>query len=249
MKIQSFGTTRPFLKLLVYGEPGAGKTVFAGQAMDSEHLGKVLFLPIEGGLISIADRNPDFIDIGRADDGTPNNRTLLDLEDLVWKLVNRAAGYEKYKTVVIDSVTDLQSRDLEEIVKSANRKDADVQLQDYGKDTTRMRRVLRMLRDAKLNVILTALARKEQGENDPAPTEVRPDLTQSLSNSIMGFMDFVWYLYRDKEDNRTILTQSKGAFRAKTRLPAYAELLGPYVKNPNLATMYSQLCEVTEKSK
>ncbi len=261
MKVNN-GIEKPRLKCLIYGKPGVGKTIMAGQAMDHPDLGEVLFLPIEGGLLSIADKDPKWIDVGKGPDGRPNGRTLANLEDLVWKLVTKAPGFAEYKTLVIDSVTDLQVRDLEDIVgeekkQTSSRDLGDIHIGDYGKDTARMRRILRMLRDSDLNVILTALSKEVIPEGKDKPTDAGPALTKSLAESIMGYMDFVWYLYvkqkvvegQPPEEVRTLLTQTRGVFRAKTRLPSFADKIGPLVQNPNLADLYTTLCAEMEKTK
>ena len=54
----------------------------------------------------------------------------------------------------------------------------------------------------------------------------------------MGYMDFVWFLYADKDGKRKLLTQPKGPYRAKTRGKVFAEAIGPVVENPDLADLY-----------
>lgn len=48
-----------YINLLVYGNPGAGKTVFAGSADDFEETGRTLFLDAEGGETSLFEFYPD----------------------------------------------------------------------------------------------------------------------------------------------------------------------------------------------
>lgn len=256
MQIYTPKVDQPLIKALLYGSPGVGKTTLASEAMDHPSLGQVLFLNIEGGLLTISHRRPNVIDIGRNEDGSPNGHALDDLEKVVWAIVNKEKGFEKFKTVVLDSVTELQVRDLEDVVaedkkKKPNRDITLVQRDDYGKNTTRMRRILRMLRDAPVNVIFTALAKKSVPEGGDAskPTSVTPHLTAALAESLMGYVDFLWYLYSDGDGVRTLLTQERGPFKAKTRQPQFADKIGVLVKNPNLATLYTQLCESIKESK
>lgn len=237
----------PLLNILVFGNPGCGKTFLAGTAMDHKKLGDVLFLSVEGGLLTIADRDYSAIDLGRDETGRPNGHTLKDLEDVVWKIVQKDKGFEKFKTVVLDSVTELQVRDLEDVVaeaqaKGKTRNQDELTQADYGKNTSRMRRILRMLRDAKMNVIITALAKEVIPEGASAPTAVIPSLTKALAESIMGYMDCCFYMYVDKEGGRKMLTQPRGPFRAKTRNSAFAESLGAVVENPTLPAIYDTLC-------
>jgi hypothetical protein len=248
------GSVKPNLNVLVYGPPGAGKTFFAASAMSHKDLSEVLFLNVEGGLLTIADREYSSVDLGRDDDGRPNGNTLKDLEDIVWKVVTKSPGFEKFKTLVLDSVTELQVRDLEDVIAEAKKKGKareidELTQNDYGKNTSRMRRILRMLRDANVNVIVTALAKQVTPEGQSVPSEIVPSLTKALAESIQGYMDFVWYLFPDKEGQRRLFTQPTGPVRAKTRHTAFAEKLGNQVVNPQLPAIYDLLCKTLKETK
>ena len=77
--------------------------------------------------------------------------------------------------------------------------------------------------------------------------ESKPNMTDKLCTSVMGYMDFVWYLYVaeeqlvDKDGNayaethRYLLTQPAGGFAAKTRGSSFARHIGPVIKDPNMA--------------
>lgn len=254
LNVNKAGTTKPSLNLLVYGPPGAGKTLLASTAMDHKDLSEVLFLNVEGGFLTIADREYTSIDLGRDDDGRPNGRTLKDLEDIVWKVVTKAEGFGKFKTLALDSVTELQVRDLEDLINEAKAKGKNKELdeigqQEYLKSTNRMRRILRMLRDANVHVIITALAKQITPEGATKPTEIVPSLTKALAENIQGYMDAVWYLYPDKDGQRRLLTQPLGPVRAKTRHTAFAEKLGAEVVNPKLPAIYDLLCKTLKETK
>src|SRR5690606_30534593 len=150
---------------------------------------------------------------------------------------------QRFRTFVIDSVTELQAVNIEEVVSESIEKEKrrgrvdrsidEPHLRDYGKSTNRLRRIIRWYKNLPVNVILTALPkyvyppRKEgQQEDDRQPIEVRPDVTDRLGNALMGLVDCVWYLYtedvRDENGNvvgksRFMLTQDSGPFRANTR--------------------------------
>ena len=97
---------------------------------------------------------------------------------------------------------ELQGINLEEIAKKRNRVD-DLQLQDYKVSTMHLRRILRWYRDLPVNLVLTALVHKQYPAGTDGivgdPVEIRPALTQKLSDAIMGFCDAVWYLYTAEE--------------------------------------------------
>jgi phage nucleotide-binding protein len=247
MKIYKLEAKKPYIKALVYGKPGFGKTTFAATAMDSVDLSDVLFINIEGGLLTIADKKPLVVDIGRNEDGSPNGHVVQDLESVIWSVVGKKPGFENVKTVVLDSATELQTIDLEDVVNQTG-KDIDSRaIQDYGKDSARLKRIFRMLKDIKCNVIFTAIVKTSVQENSGKVTEVAPALTAKVAESLMGYVDFVWYMYKDETGDRYILTEEQGPIRAKTRNKKFFDKIGKKVKNPTLPELYKTLCEVVNE--
>jgi hypothetical protein len=248
------------MNILIYGSQGVGKTVFAASAHDSKQMKGVLFLNAEGGLISVASRG----DIRAVDltsiEQNENNPTGFSLEEMFWKLANNDPAYKDIRTVVIDSVTELQTMNLEELVEAAIKKNPgkykdrsrdEIYQEDYGKSTTMLKRLFRWFRDLDRNVIWTALPKfvypKGADLQNAEPLAVLPSLTAKLGDSLMGYVDFVWYMYQSEETDedtkedlvvRHLLTQSRGAYRAKTRGMKFADAIGARVDNPNMAELY-----------
>lgn len=233
------------LKLLVYGEPGVGKTTLAGSAQDDNRSSPVLFANVEGGMLSVADRNPDAMDLS----------TVKEAEELFWFL---ARGKHEYKTVVIDSLSELQLNNLEEIATEAVGKTSkggksrtspdDIWQEDYGVSTIQLRRVIKKMRGLPLHVIYTCLTRHDQ---DADRNEVvGPALTPKLQNTAMGNVDVVGYLYTSErvegegEEQRIIverkmLCQPVGKWQAKDRSPSGR--LGRSLVNPTMTSILDRI--------
>jgi hypothetical protein len=250
MKLSPVSIIEPYLKVLVYGAPGAGKTTLACSGHAHPKMGKTVVANIEGGMLSVSKTSALTTD---------QLRTMAELEELFACIAHRKAGFEDVRTIVIDSGTELQTVLLDEIVDDASKRGGkartgpdDVQLQDYGTCTKRMQRLFRQFRDLPCHVIVTALVREvfppaTRQRPNPAPVTAHPDFTRKLSNSVMGYFDHVWYMWRE-DDKHYLLTQDAGIHRGKTRGPNFAAALGPKVENPNLGVLLDTLIKTQGQS-
>ena len=235
-------TVSSHMNTLLYGWPGVGKTSLAGEAADIPEMRDVLFLNFEGGLVSLAHRT----DIKAVD-----IRSIADLEAAFWKL--QRGEYKGVRTVVIDNLTEMQTLSLETIASArVERKgtgDRDqLFMEDYGKSTAQLRRLMRWFRDLPIHVIMTAHPKAivVGQENVPAPLRtpsmIKPSLTDKLSDSVMGYVDFVWYYFIRETDGKTervLVTRKKGVVEAKTRGHRFSEALGDgIIVNPTLSGLF-----------
>lgn len=102
------------LNILVFGEPGVGKTTLAATAQDHPAMRDVVFLNIEGGLLSVVSRGQPVkaVDISSQESVEEFFWSLR--KDLMESTDGPLAGV---KTVVIDSGSELQTLVLEGIVR------------------------------------------------------------------------------------------------------------------------------------
>jgi hypothetical protein len=257
-KITKISDSPVYVKMLVYGAIGTGKTRLASTAPN------VLFGNSESGTLSIAGKDIDAFNISGFSDlsymaeflmehcilrdklrrgiaAGATQKQLDKVKDMLWELDHTEDtprnGQEPalYDSVVLDSLTDIQKKSLDDIMQDAKRlekHDPDkANLEDYGKNTTQIRRMCRFFRDLPMNVIFVCLPADDK--EDSGEPIVRPLLTPKLAEEVMGYVDVVGYLFVRKATaeegskkvklERRMLVQQYDKFRAKIRVPEGVE--------------------------
>lgn len=244
------------MNVLIYGDPGSGKTHLAGTSQDVPEMADVHVFNIDGGIMTLAQRG----DIHATD-----IRSANELEEELFKIANNDPKYANTKTVVIDNITELQTLALESLTmqeyasrrkKNKNYSIDEVYLEDYGVAGKRLARILRGFRDLPVHVIYIAHKRDKMRQGTNTLEESKPNMTDKLSTAIMGYMDYVWYLYTSDEivgdeetgfhteTHRYMLTQPMNNYAAKTRGSEFANNLGAVVKDPT----FPEIMEIYKKT-
>ena len=242
------------LKMLIYGPPGVGKTTFAATANMHDLTKEVLFVNIEGGMLSIADTSK----LGMKDPPKVTNMTSMDqLDAIFWYL---AKGGHPFKSVCVDSLSELQLVNLDFVVneqmqkKDSKRESADdIWQDDYGRSTQFIRRVVRRFRDLPMHVFFTC--HDASSQDDKKVETIHPALTPKLRTAVLGYMDVVGYLYMTtKADSdgkdvpvRRMLCRPYSKWIAKDRSPGGK--LGTYIDNPTVPILIDKIISKGEVTK
>jgi phage nucleotide-binding protein len=187
------------VKLLVYGQAGAGKTTLI------KTLPNVIVLSAEGGLLSIQDANLPYIEIGSMEDLR---------EAFTWcKESQEAAGFE---SVVLDSISEVAEVVLHEELK--RQKDGRAA---YGEMNTTMQDLIRAFRDLpNKHVFMTA--KLEKSADEMGRILYNPGMPgKSLTQGLPYFFDEVLALRVEKDaegtTQRALMCDSDGLWLAKDR--------------------------------
>jgi len=233
------------MMILTYGEPGVGKTVFASTAADSPATSPVLFIDAEAGTLSI-DSKAIYVeakDALTAAKKSTNGKVVCVRADswaMVEGLVHLLATQDHgYRTVVLDSVTEVNQLCLLAVCDDA--KIEDPRIQDFGRVITRTRRMIRDLRSGVDNVIFVAAMQDKVNPTTKLPQK-QPSLIGKLAAEICGFVDVVGLLEVEEmggaqngETERVLYVDASNRYWAKDRTEGGK--LGGYLVNPTVPSL------------
>ena len=219
-----------YVKGLVYGHPGAGKT-YLGATMP-----KPLVLLTEGDVarptILRAQR-----DLGTKIPVWPI-RSIRDLEQAYLYL---RSGNHEFESVVLDSITDMNRIVMEEVVGAAKARKAEhdpdmLELKDWSRVDQKMRKILRTFRDLVMLVLMLALAGEVmEGVIGPA---LYP---KGLRTEAAALFNFVAYLGRTKhpETEKEVRVLIFGDATRQGKNPG--GMVDPYVLEPNMGQIIATI--------
>lgn len=182
--IISIADADPYLKLLVYGKNGKGKTRLAASAP------KVLIIDVN-------------------EKGTKSARSFVGAKVLpisTWADIGRAywflrKGKHPFESVAIDTLTAMQNLCMshvlgEEAERDPNKDAAMPRRQDWGKLAELMKHQLLNYRNLPMHVIFTAQERQVGDLDEGEPIMHVPELTPGSRGTAMGSVDIIGRIYK-----------------------------------------------------
>lgn len=207
-------------RILVYGEPGTGKTVLLGSAPNS------LMLEADGGDASAAIRG-----------STAQKWPLKDWDDayaaLTW-LQN--GGHKQFDFLTWDTVTMFQDSGLANIMEDlvALKPNRKLWLPDKGEYGQNMNRLLRFVRElVQLPIPIIASAHIQQDTDHEGETRFMPYVQgKNMPDKVCAYFDIVGHMQMRVKDNEEIprlSTLKEGKYYTKDRYGAVKALADPTV--------------------
>ena len=238
------------LTIALYGSPGQGKTALATTAPTP-----ALLIDPEGSshfAHGVEAGRPKKLNVTRWEIGKPLPSEIGDYCAVTvgeWRhfgpvLDVLSSGKHPFRSVIIDSLTEVQQR-LHHLIIEDSTRDA-LQQADWGTSRNRLGIFLRKLRDMAVVdldnpvqcIVFIALAK--DAENLTAVT--RPALQGSISNDFESLVEVIGYVRLDhnaeeQTTDQVVLIGPHNKYQVKNRIPDLWEHQ-PTMVNPNLAELF-----------
>lgn len=239
----------PHINMLIYGEPGVGKTRLCASADAIPTMRKVLLLDVDGGALSAKGLYPD-VEVLRV----TRWKQLIDIHQEL--AIGQSHGFQ---TVIMDTGTEAQKYNMSDVMAAACKaaeakgevRDPDVpSLREWGITQEQFRRLVRGYRDLPLNFIMTCHV-KDDRDDKTGITKKSPDLPGKLTRQIAGFFDIVLYMYilevdvpgsDQKREMRLLMSSATHRITAKDR----TDKLPRVVTTPTMQFMHNAITGTPE---
>jgi phage nucleotide-binding protein len=234
------------LSILIYGEPGMGKTVLGASALEVPDLCPMLMLDRECNVGSIESKVHDVAvaELGKNPVKDKINRVIIKKVADIEKVLEFALNHDVYKSYLNDSLTAFSSMNLRESANSGKviKSLLDInpaQIQHYGHNLLLIQQVVDLFKNVPALVYYTALEDIDKIEGELV-MRVRPDFPGKLSREVMAQMNIVGNMsIKQGTNNRELRFQPTNRVVAKDA--SEDGKLGITMENPTIKKIMEKL--------
>jgi hypothetical protein len=234
VKVEKPGENQ-YVKCMIFGPYGRGKTHLLGTAQLDERTYPMLFLDFEGGDQTLAGLDIDMVRI----------RDWDDYSEVYNEIAN--SDHRKYKSIGIDSISETHIfalfaiLDAEKKARSSKGVNTNlIQQGDYGIAGVQLSRLLREFRDLPYHVFATALD-KEVAERREGLVK-KAALAGRMANELPAIMDIVGYMsvpieVKEGGPERVLLLKNYPGYSVKMRTPWVVEDAPDEIEDPTITKL------------
>jgi hypothetical protein len=269
-KIESVATKQRYLKMMVYGDFGVGKTYLLGTSADIPQMCDVLFINAEAGDLTFdADehnfssidtiRIREFKQLARVHEFLKLHCTLRDREDeeSVQKLRQIEAQLrgidiatieepKRYQTIILDSLTEIEQYCMYQLTGISDTTKMDEEVQgpewaEYKKQHSMVQRLIRNFRDLPMHILMTCA--RDYIQDESKRMIFTPQMTGKLRSQVQQFMDLVgFYQMGQVNDDGTVLRRLMVQPAGKFSAKCrFSRYKKPYFDNPTMKSILTQV--------
>lgn len=198
IQIKKYKPEQQYIKAMIAWDTGAGKTTFASTAC------KPLFLCTENWLLSIADKQPDMIEIN----------SVQDLRE-AYKFLETEHPTE-YDTIVVDSLSEMANTIKN---KLTNYWQISMTMRDWWTLWDTLMWIFSKIIHLPYHILFLTHTQEEVDE-ETWKKYINIALSWRSKNEVLRAFDVIWYIWVDENGNRFINVKENSYSKAKCRSQA-----------------------------